>query len=86
MSSESDSETNLSFPEEDSNCSSDEIDYNTYNGVYEPYEDEPLAEPGLSDINNESNGQEANKETDIDGLTASVLEQRYEKIVAIDSW
>jgi hypothetical protein len=90
MSSESDSKTNVSFTEEDSNCSTGEIDYCTYNGVYEPYEDEPLAEPGQSNttnINNKSIGKElANEETDIDGLTASVLEERYEKIAAVDSW
>ena len=78
MSSE-DSEAN----DDQSDSSSVESNYATYKGAYEPYEDEPLADPCQSGINESRN---ADEEPDIDGLTASTLEKRYEKTVTVDSW
>ena len=45
-----------------------------------PYEDEPLAEV---DDNRET---AENQEADEDGLTAAVLEARYEREIAVYSW
>ena len=65
----------------DSNSETGKSDNETYNVVYEPYEDEPLA----AEID-AAEDQETNEETDIDGLTPFILEQRYERSVSFDSW
>ena len=81
MSSDSEySESHISYDKDSSN-GTDELDYDTYNSIYEPYQDKPLADS--DDIND---SEETVEESDIDGLTPSILEKRYEKIVAVDSW
>ena len=55
MSSDSEySESNISF-DRDSSSESD-TDYDTYNSIYEPYEDEPLAEDQAESNTNEAEG------------------------------
>lgn len=49
-------------------------------GVIAPYQDEPLA-----DENDEETGV-SSEQTDVDGLTPSTLEARYERTVDVDSW
>ena len=66
-----------------SNCDSSsesDADHETYNSIYEPYADEPLADE------DQAENEEISEEADIDGLTPSVLEQRYEKVISVDSW
>ena len=80
----SDSEYNDSHIcyDKDSSSETDE-EYDTYNVVFKPYEDEPLA----NSINNENDSEDQTvEEADIDGLTSSILQEWYEKIVAVDSW
>ena len=50
-------------------------------GVIIPYEDEPLADCG-EEVSPNANEEE----TDIDGLTPSTLESRFEGNVSVDSW
>ena len=50
-------------------------------GVVIPYEDEPLADFG-EEVSLNANEEE----TDIDGLTPSTLESRFEGNVSVDSW
>ena len=50
-------------------------------GVIIPYEDEPLADCG-----EEVSPNENEEETDIDELTPSTLESRFEENVSVDSW
>ena len=51
------------------------------NGVIIQYEDEPLADCG-EEVSPNANEEE----TDIDGLTPSTLESRFEGNVSVDSW
>ena len=76
-----DSRSDISYDWDSSSSETGTSDNETYNVVYQRYEDEPLA-----DEINEAEDQEAKEETDIDGLTPFVLEQRYEKSVSVDSW
>lgn len=46
-----------------------------------PYEDEPLA-----DIEEDAETVADDEETDVDGLTPAVLEARYERETAVNSW
>ena len=71
MSSDSEYDDSHICYDKDSSSETDE-EYNTYNGVYKPYEDEPLAD-------NINDTEEAVEEADIDGLTPSILEEWYEK-------
>ena len=80
MSSDSEYSESHSSNDKDNSSGTDE-DYDTYDGVYEPYKDEPLA-----DCNDINDSEETAEEADIDGLTPSILEERYEKIVTVDSW
>ena len=50
-------------------------------GVVIPYEDEPLADCG-EEVNPNANEEE----TDIDGLTPSTQESRFEGNVSVDLW
>ena len=45
---------------------------------YTPYQDEPLAEDDEEDDQDE--------EVDLDGLSPAVLESRFERTVAVNSW
>ena len=47
-------------------------------GEHAPYQDEPLASDGEQD--------EESKDADLDGLTPSVLEARFERPVAVREW
>ena len=68
--------------DKDSSSETDE-EYDTYNVVIKSDEDEPLA----NSINNVNDSEDQTvEEAHIDGLTPSILEERYEKIVAVDSW
>ena len=70
MSSDSEySKSHISY-DKDSLSGTDE-DYDTYNSIYEPYQDEALADS--DDIND---SEEMVEESDIDGLTPSILEKR----------
>ena len=79
----SESEAHLSSDGDSSNNISDNETYYNYNTVYEPYEDEPLAD---SDDSNKIDGEENSEKHDMDGLAPSTLEARYEKSVTVDSW
>jgi len=62
----------------DSEESGEEVEVLT--GELEPYQDEPLASDG------ETDGGEENEEADIDGLTPTVLEARFERRVTAREW
>ena len=70
-----------SSPEEDISVEEDEDVEVIYSHIT-PYQDEPLAKVE-EDVGNHL---EENEEADMDGLTASVLEVRYEKEVLANSW
>ncbi|PFX13310.1 hypothetical protein AWC38_SpisGene22617 [Stylophora pistillata] len=59
---------------------SSEEEWGVITGVIAPYQDEPLA-----DENDEETGV-SSEQTDVDGLTPSTLEARYERTVDVDSW
>ena len=61
-------------------CSSDGEDYYVFNGDFAPYQGEPLA----SSEDEDSNG--GGEDEDEDGILPSVLEQRFEGQVPLDSW
>lgn len=61
--------------------SSDGEDYYVFNGDFAPYQGEPLA----SSEDGDSNGGGEDEE-DEDGILPSVLEQRFEGQVPLDSW
>ena len=48
---------------------------------FAPYQDEPLAEE-----DDDESRDDDTEEADADGLTARVLEARYERTVAVNSW
>ncbi|KAK3743476.1 hypothetical protein QZH41_003290 [Actinostola sp. cb2023] len=80
----SDSETSIlsdtsETPEEESRDSDD--DWEGIASQYSPYQDEPLADD--TDDETDYGGEE---ELDIDGLTPTVLAERYERTVTVDSW
>lgn len=80
----SDSENSESHISSDQGSSSEtDAYYDVSSSQYAPYEDEPLAEV---DENNEQDEENFDEEADIDGLTPSVLEARYERTVTVDSW
>ena len=68
----SSSEREINEPSDDSN------DNYVFSGEYLPYQDEPLA----SDSN--SHGEDGAE--DEDGLSAAVLEKRFEKEITLDKW
>ena len=79
----SDSETSAfsesSNNEEDVDVSEEEgEDIEVVYSQYTPYQDEPLAEDDEEDDQDE--------EVDLDGLSPSVLESRFERTVAVNSW
>lgn len=45
---------------------------------YTPYQDEPLAE--------DDEEEDQDEEVDVDGLSPAVLESRFERTVAVNSW
>ncbi|XP_068737892.1 uncharacterized protein [Montipora capricornis] len=65
------SESSIDFEE-----SGDEVEVVT--GEHAPYQDEPLARDGEQD--------EESEDADLDGLTPSVLEARFERRVAVSEW
>ena len=80
----SDSETSIlsdtsETSEEESRDSDD--DWEGIASQYSPYQDEPLADD--TDDETDYGGEE---ELDIDGLTPTVLAERYERTVTVDSW
>ena len=79
----SDSETSAfsesSNNEEDIDVSEEEgEDIEVVYSQYTPYQDEPLAEDDEED--------DQDKEVDLDGLSPAVLESRFERTVAVNSW
>ena len=79
----SDSETSAfsesSSNEEDIDVSEEEgEDIEVVYSQYTPYQDEPLAEDDEEDDQDE--------EVDLDGLSPAVLESRFERTVAVNSW
>lgn len=83
MSSDSES-SELSDSTESMDCGrsdSSEEEWGVITSVIAPYQDEPLA-----DQNDEETGVSSEEETDVDGLTPSTLEARYERTVDVDSW
>lgn len=54
-----------------------------YCSQFRPYEGEPLVYPG-EDLIGENQLEDAEK--DLDGLTPSMLEARFDKKVKVDSW
>ena len=79
----SDSETSAfsesSNNEEDLDVSEEEgEDIEVVYSQYTPYQDEPLAEDDEEDDQDE--------EVDLDGLSPAVLESRFERTVAVNSW
>ena len=62
------SDSEYSESNDKGNLSGTDEDYDTYIGVYEPYEYEPLA-----DYNDINDSKETAEEADIDGLTPSIL-------------
>ena len=62
---------------------SEESEY-VYESQYRPYEGEPLAsdEEDLTTINSVCEAEEI----DLDGLTAAILEARFDRKVTLDSW
>lgn len=79
----SDSETSAfsesSNNEEDIDVSEEEgEDIEVVYSQYTPYQDEPLAEDDEEDDQGE--------EVDLDGLSPAVLESRFERTVAVNSW
>ena len=79
MSNMSDSSTSLV---EEDDIEEEEDDVEVVYSPITPYEDEPLAADDGEDRERTDDGEEA----DIDGLTPAVLEARYEKEVAVNSW
>ena len=79
----SDSETSAfsesSNNEEDIDVSEEEgEDIEVVYSQYTPFQDEPLAEDDEEDDQDE--------EVDLDGLSPAVLESRFERTVAVNSW
>lgn len=71
--------TSTSSSESEINDTSDNSNDNyVFSGEYLPYQDEPLASDSDSD---EDDGAE-----DEDGLSAAVLEKRFEKEITLDKW
>ena len=79
MSNMSDSSTSLV---EEDDIEGEEGDVVVVYSQITPYEDEPLAADDREDRERTDDGEEA----DVDGLTPAVLEARYEKEVAVNSW
>ena len=79
MSNMSDSSTSLV---EEDDIEVEEGDVEVVYSQITPYEDEPLAADDGEDRETTDDGEEA----DVDGLTPAVLEARYEKEVAVNSW
>ena len=79
MSRDSETSESVASSIHDSSSDNDE-NYEVFSSqIYAPYEDEPLAdECEKSDL--------ADEHADIDGLTPSVLEARYENTVSVESW
>ena len=63
-------------------CSSDGEDYYVFNGVFAPYQGEPLA----SSEDGDNNGGGEVEDEDEDGILPSVLQQRFEGQVPLDNW
>lgn len=75
MSSDSASSNN----EEDIDVSEEEDeDIKVVYSHYTPYQDEPLAE--------DDGEEDQDEEVDVDGLSPAVLESRFERTVAVNSW
>jgi hypothetical protein len=84
----SDLESNMDALSEDlsknkSTCDSgdDNSDEFVFEGNFLPYQGEPLASSGSEDIDTSEDDEE-----DEDGILREVLEQRYEKVVPVQSW
>ncbi len=89
MSSDSEYSESSTLSEQDSSVdSSSEADenYQVFNGQYVPYQDEPLAEYSHEDDENHEANNVDMEEGDLDGLTPSILEARYERTVEVESW
>ena len=76
-SSSSDSSRDYNESNDSSGSGSDE---HVLAGEFLPYQNEPLADP---DSSSESDNDD---ERDEDGLSASVLRQRYENEITVDMW
>lgn len=72
------SESELSASFSDTSETNEEV----YNCQFRPYEGEPLVYPG-EDLMDEV---EEVVEKDLDGLTPSILESRFDRKVKVDSW
>ena len=65
--------------EEDIDVSEEEgEDIEVVYSQYTPYQDEPLAE--------DDEEEDQDEETDVDGLSPALLESRFERTVAVNSW
>ena len=65
--------------DDDIDVSEEEEDIEVVYSQYRPYQDEPLAEDDEED-------EDEDEEVDVDGLSPAVLESRYERTVAVNSW
>lgn len=61
-------------------CSSSDGDEYKFEDNFLPYQDEPLAS------SSDEQGEESDRELDEDGISRSVLEQRYEKQITLQQW
>ena len=84
-SSDSDIETSGVSDESSGSKESTDEDYNVVCSGYAPYQDEPLAEDGEGS-EDERGADNEGEEADEDGLTPRVLEARYDRTVAVNSW
>ena len=85
MSRDSETSESVASSIQDSSSDNDE-NYEVFSSqIYAPYEDEPLADEH-EDSNEEIESDLADEHADIDGLTPSVLEARYENTVSVESW
>ena len=66
------------FADEHSSSGTEE-GYNVFDSQYAPYEDEPLAE-----VEDNDDDDETDEQADIDGLTQTILEARYEKTLPVE--
>ena len=63
-----------------SNGKEEDEDIEVVYSQYTLYQDEPLAE------DDEEEEEDQDKEADVDGLSPALLESRYERTVAVNSW
>jgi hypothetical protein len=85
MSRDSETSESVASSIQDSSSDNDE-NYEVFSSqIYAPYQDEPLADE-REDSNEQTESDLPDEHANIDGLTPSVLEARYENTVSVESW